>query len=258
MQAIKRSRHSFWARVFLCALLVPFLFQSCSFAQIVEDGDEFVRQVLEEEHQHYAQDGYSEDGAQSKLQAQRQAEEERIAHERAEQVRLQREAEFEAELGRMNELERKAAKRQRKRDARIVKHILKMANKGRHYQVLGISNWDIHVGPFTLRKTDSNKIRRAYRNQSRRVHPDKNRDGRAQEAFYAVENAASILGDEQQRTVYDEEVRLARLQRREEIMQVVKKVVDLFKTTVGRVIWLFRRILGPFAAPILVLGCLLV
>lgn len=242
--------------------MVSFRFQSyCSLAQIVEDdhGEEFVRQVLEEEHQHYDQDGHSEDdAARFKLQAQRQAEEEWIARERAEQVRLQREAEFEAELVRMNEEERKAAKRQRKRDARIVNRILKVANKGRYYQVLGIYNWDIHVGPFTLRKTDPVKIRRAYRNQSKRVHPDKNRDGRAQEAFYAVENAASILGDEQQRKVYDEKVRLARLQRREEIMHVVKKVVDLFITTVGRVIWLFRRILSPFATPILVLGCLLV
>jgi predicted nucleic acid-binding Zn-ribbon protein len=243
--------------------MLSFLFQSYSIAQIIEDGDEFVRQVLEEEQQYgfdnrYDQNSYSEEDARSKAQAQRQEQEERIAHERAEQVRVQRETEFEAELGRMNEEQRKAAKRQRKRDARIVKRILNAGNKKRYYQVLGIYNWDIHVGPFTLRKTDSNKIRQAYRNQSKMVHPDKNRDGRAQEAFYAVENAASILGDEEQRKVYDDEVRLARLQRLEEIMQVLNMVVDLIKTNVGRVIWLFRRILGPFATPILVLGCLLV
>jgi hypothetical protein len=236
----------------------------------MDDGDdEFVRQVLDEEAADHGgfddrydhagfEDPHSEEEVRLKAEAHRKAEEERIASELAEKVRLQREAEFEAELARMNEEQQKAAKRQKRKDARIVRRILSAATKGRYYRVLGIRNWDIHLGPLTLLRTDTQAIRRAYRSRSKSVHPDKNRDGRAQEAFYAVENAASILVDEQQRNLYDEEVRLARKQRRDEMKQAVNMVTNVIGTNVGRVIWLFRRILGPFATPILVLGCLLV
>jgi DnaJ domain len=243
----------------------------CLFAQM-NDGDEFVRQVLEDEAAYYnggfedrhdddhagIKDPYSEEEARLYAEAHQKAEEERIANERAEQIRLQLEAEFEADLARMNEEQRKAAKRQKRKDARIVRRLLKAAKNKRYYRVLGIRNWDIHLGPLSLLRTDAQTIRRAYRSRSKLVHPDKNRDGRAQEAFYAVENAASILGDEQQRSLYDEEVRLVRQRKRDEMKQNVKMVTDVIGTNVGRVIWLFRRILGHFAAPILVLGCLLV
>ncbi|OEU08798.1 heat shock protein DnaJ, partial [Fragilariopsis cylindrus CCMP1102] len=47
-------------------------------------------------------------------------------------------------------------------------------------------------------------IRKQFRTRAMQIHPDKNNDGRAQEAFIAVENAASILSDKQQRNIYDE------------------------------------------------------
>jgi len=229
----------------------------------VDDGDEFVRQVLEEEEEHYGDtheqpDSQRAEEARLEKEAFKRAEEERIAQELAEQVRLQREAEFEAELARMNEEQQKAAKKQKRNDARIVRQVLKADRKKRLYGVLGLRNFDIHIGPLTLFRADTSAIRRAYRTRARAVHPDRNRDGRAQEAFIAVENAASILSDEEQRELYDEEVRLARQLQRKEMKQAANTVKNTIGKYLNRVTWVFRRIFGPFATPIFILGCLMI
>lgn len=224
-----------------------------------------MRQVLEEEEDHYGEEAYADDEYNQKAQEARQeaeafqrAEEERMERERAEQIRLQREAEFEAELARMNEEQQKAAKKQKKKDARIVRQVIKADRKGRLYALLGLRNYDIHIGRLTLFRADTAAIRRAYRTRARAVHPDRNRDGRAKEAFIAVENAASILSDEQKREVYDEEVRLARQQRRDDMKRTANTVKKTLLKGVNRVTWVFRRIFGPFATPIFILGCLMV
>jgi hypothetical protein len=246
--------------------------------ELVEE-DEYLREILEEErrleeeynmkrHHHHGDDAtYSDDHHYThmdpeeerlKAEAARKAEEERIAHEQAERIRLQREAEFEAELARMNDEQAKAAKRQKRKDARIVRRVLRSAQNDRHYAVLGVRNLDWKIGPLTLFRAPTKAIRRAYRKQSLAVHPDKNRDGRANEAFIAVENAASILSDESLRDEYDVEVRLARRQRRQDVFQFVADGTELIRQIIGRIVWLFRRILGPFATPIFILGCLLI
>jgi curved DNA-binding protein CbpA len=227
-----------------------------------DEGDEFVRQVLQEEEAHYETTHTTEPDShteQARLEAEafQKAQEEQIARERAEQIRLQREAQFEAELARMNEEQQKAAKKQKKKDAKIVRQILNADRKRRLYAVLGVKNYDIHIGPWTILNTDSATIKRAYRTRARAVHPDRNRDGRAQEAFIAVENAASILADEAQRQVYDEEVRLKRQQQRNEMKQAANTVKNSIGKYINRVTWVFRRIFGPFATPIFILGCLM-
>lgn len=59
------------------------------------------------------------------------------------------------------------------------------------------------------------------------VHPDKNRDGRANEAFIAVENSASILTDKQSSKEYDQQMREYYQQRRQHIMRVANNSLDL-------------------------------
>ncbi len=267
-------RRPFAYALVILVLLLALLSQHCAGSQPAtdEDGndeyDEFVQQVLDEEEAHYSdgahfdRHGGTNDDEQKEARLHAEAEKERMAREEqraaAEQVRLQREAEFEAELARMNREQQKAARKQKKRDARIVRQVLKADRKGKLYAVLGLRNFDLHIGPVTLLRCDTGAIRRAYRTRARAVHPDRNRDGRAQEAFIAVENAASVLSDEEQRGAYDEEVRLVRLQHRSEMKRHATSVKNAISKNVSRVIWVFRRIFGPFATPIFILGCLMV
>jgi hypothetical protein len=221
--------------------------------------DEYVRQVVEEDQEAHGS-AYDYRNPEESIRQQedaRQAEQARMERERAEQIRLQREAEFEAELARMNVEQQKAARKQKRKDAGIVRRILRAAAKKKHYAVLGLRNWEIKVGRFTLFKLDTKDIRKAYRKTALLVHPDQNRDGRANEAFVAVEESASILSDENMRAQYDDEVRLRRIQRRQQMKTVFAKVYGAFHANVARGFWVFRRIMGPFATPLLILGCLL-
>ncbi|KAL7513962.1 hypothetical protein ACHAWX_000788, partial [Stephanocyclus meneghinianus] len=161
-------------------------------------------------------------------------EESEAASRKAQQIRDQREAYFEASLKKMNEEERKRALRQKRNDAKIVSRILKAASKGQHYAVLGIHNFEFQLGPFylfhwsfgpyVLFRTKTKEIKRVYRNLARTVHPDKNKDGRAEEAFHAIEASAAILTDEKKRKEYDK--RLIGNRRRKN-REVVERVVSV-------------------------------
>ena len=196
------------------------------------------------------------------------AAEEEAAAKKAEQIRLQREAAYEASLKKMNEEERKKAQKQKAVDAKVVSRILKHASKGNHYAVLGIRNLEFQlgpyfilnwsVGPFVLFHTKTKEIKRVYRNLARVVHPDKNKDGRAEEAFHAIETSAAILTDEKKRKDYDKRLITARRRRNKE---VTGKFVDIsgriWNGSVGAMTTA-KKVLGPFSTPILVVGALLV
>lgn len=188
---------------------------------------------------------------------------------RAEKIRLRREAEFESNLKKMDDAQRKVAKKQKAKDARVVKRLLKAAEANKHYAVLGIRNLEIQIGPFylpfnlhlgsfVLLRVKTKEIKRTYRNMARTVHPDKNRDGRAEEAFHALETSAALLTDEKKRTEYDKKILAGRRRRH---AGARKKVVDA-----SSVVWAqaalavgtARRVLGPFSTPVLVIGALIV
>jgi hypothetical protein len=198
----------------------------------------------------------------------KQAQEEEVASEEAERIRLRREAAFEAELKKMNEEQRKKAKRQKARDAKVVKRILKAHEAGRHYAVLGVRNLEFQVGPIylfnfmigpiTLFRTKTKDIKRAYRNLARTVHPDKNKDGRAEEAFHALETSAAILTDEKQRSGYDKRIIATRRRRNKYAMERVVGVSQLAWTKTAMTLRMAKRILGPFSTPILVVGSLII
>eukprot|EP00584_Thalassiosira_punctigera_P010421 CAMPEP_0172528630 /NCGR_PEP_ID=MMETSP1067-20121228/2965_1 /TAXON_ID=265564 ORGANISM="Thalassiosira punctigera, Strain Tpunct2005C2" /NCGR_SAMPLE_ID=MMETSP1067 /ASSEMBLY_ACC=CAM_ASM_000444 /LENGTH=332 /DNA_ID=CAMNT_0013312575 /DNA_START=245 /DNA_END=1243 /DNA_ORIENTATION=- len=186
----------------------------------------------------------------------------------AERMRLKREAAFEAELEKMNEEQRKKAQRQKSIDAKVVKRILKAHKSGKHYAVLGIRNLEVQIGPFyvfnlsigpfVLFRVKTKAIKRVYRNLARTVHPDKNKDGRAEEAFHALETSAAILTDENKRSDYDKRIISARRRRNKYAMEgVVGASQVAWKRSVST-LRLAKRVLGPFSTPILVIGALII
>ncbi|KAL7540843.1 hypothetical protein ACHAWF_006797 [Thalassiosira exigua] len=193
--------------------------------------------------------------------------EERSAAE-AERIRQKREAAFEAELRRMNEEERKRAKRQKAKDAKVVRRILKAHEDGRHYAVLGIRNTEIQLGPyyvfnfslgpFVLFRVKTKDIKRVYRNLARTVHPDKNKDGRAEEAFHALESSAAILTDEKRRADYDKRIIATRRRRNKEAAERAVGAGQLVWSRSVSTLRVAKRVLGPFSTPILVLGALII
>ena len=118
-----------------------------------------------------------------------------------------------------------------------------------------IFNWSL--GPFVLFHTKTKEIKRLYRNLARIVHPDKNKDGRAEEAFHAIETSAAILTDENKRKEYDKKLISSRRRRNKE---AVERVVDvtgrIWNGSVGA-ITSAKRVLGPFSTPIIVVGALI-
>jgi hypothetical protein len=196
------------------------------------------------------------------------AAQERVLEQERQRIRQQREAAFEANLARMNEDQRKLAQKQKKKDAKIVKKILKAFAKQNYYAVLGLHNLDFTIGPirflsyqfgpFTFFRPDAKDIKKAYRGRAMITHPDKNRDGQAHEAFVAVEESAAILADERMRAEYDVFRKQMRLEQQARTMDVIKKVLLVVHQQVSRIIWIFRNLMGPFATPILIIGCLII
>ena len=175
----------------------------------------------------------------------------------AEEHRVRREAEFEAEVKRMDAEQRKRALKQKKADAKVVSRILRAANakpEPDHYAVLGLRNFELHVGPWHLFHISTRDVKKAYRNLSRRVHPDKNRDGRAEQAFHALEASAAVLSDGEQRRGYDRRVEARRKKRNQRITGTTIDVLDSTRRNVVRVFGTARRVLGPFSVPVFVLG----
>ena len=196
------------------------------------------------------------------------AEDEVNASHEAERIRLKREAAFEAELKKMNDEQRRKAQRQKAKDAKIVKRVLKAHKAGRHYETLGIRNLELQLGPFyffnfsfgpwTLFRVKTKDIKRVYRNLARTVHPDKNRDGRAEEAFHALEESAEILTDEKKRSDYDKRIIATRRRRNRYAMESAYGVSRLAWNRSVSTLRLVKRILGPFSTPILVVTALII
>ena len=197
------------------------------------------------------------------LQAEREEEQQ---EQEAERIRLKREASFQAELKKMNEDQRKRAQQQKKKDAKIVNRILKASKAGKHYSVLGIRNFEVQLGPYyvfnfsigpiVLFRVKTKAIKRVYRNLARTVHPDKNKDGRAEEAFHALEQSAAILTDEKQRQEFDRKLISARRRRNQYAVDSVMSGCQMAWSQTASTFKMTKKVLGPFSTPILVLGAL--
>ena len=264
----------------------PFLFfflsslLSQSIAQS-DDYDDYVRQVLEDEREVNDEQYYGDfphmdsDHLKKEQEATRKLEQNRFKEEqnraeilKQEQVRLQREAEFEAELQKMSEVQKRQAMKQKKQDSRIVQRILKASSQKKHYKVLGLRNMEFNIGPFhfvgqslgpwNIFQITPKHVKAAYRSRSKAAHPDKNKDNRATEAFIAVEGSAAVLQDESSKREYDETMRLEQRRQQKLMMAAVKVVANTIKAYLGKMWWVFRRLVGPFAFPIIVVTALIV
>eukprot|EP00579_Thalassiosira_antarctica_P005134 CAMPEP_0201885034 /NCGR_PEP_ID=MMETSP0902-20130614/17684_1 /ASSEMBLY_ACC=CAM_ASM_000551 /TAXON_ID=420261 /ORGANISM="Thalassiosira antarctica, Strain CCMP982" /LENGTH=320 /DNA_ID=CAMNT_0048414057 /DNA_START=114 /DNA_END=1072 /DNA_ORIENTATION=+ len=184
----------------------------------------------------------------------KEAQEEEITTQKAERIRLKREAAFEAELKKMNEEQRKKAQKQKSKDAKVVKRVLKAHKSGRHYAVLGIRNLELQLGPyyifnfslgpFVFFRVKTKDIKKVYRNLARTVHPDKNKDGRAEEAFHALETSAAILTDEKQRSDYDKRIIASRRRRNKYAKESVVGVSQLAWRRSVSTLRVAKRVLG--------------
>jgi DnaJ domain len=286
-----RKRHRvppcrFSIMVVLLALLVV-----VQTARACDDYD-FVQEVVAEDQEHYndhysstmdgANDLYDQDMLRQQDEDERLRQQQEHAEEqerRAEQARneiiqKEREEAFEAELARMSEEKRKAAIKQKKRDAAVARRVLKAASSENHYAVLGLRNnrelripgrsitiipgyFSLTIPEVKLFHVDNRQIKKAYREKAKTVHPDKSKDGRAVEAFLAVENAASILLDETARAEYDQKVLQHRQARRAKMTGIAQSGLQRGYRVTSQVIGTAKRILGPFAFPVLILAVLI-
>jgi hypothetical protein len=244
--------------------------------------DEYVRQVIEEDQQHYGNEYYygeyqaDEDVYEQQHQKEEAfSEEERLAREQADQWAAEREQQFQKELAKMDEAARKKALQQKKKDHRKVQAVLNAANREDWYGVLGLSSWGIQIPsrtiqlPFqgisftipgiTLKGAPTDKdIKRQFRIRARQLHPDKNRDGRAQEAFILVEHAASILSDADERVVYDAQLKAKREQRMASNKKLVSTATKCMLQVSSQVVKTAHMILGPFFTSVMILLAIII
>jgi hypothetical protein len=189
--------------------------------------------------------------------------------EEAERIRLQREKAYEIQLQQMNTEQRNKAKKQKAIDAKIVSRIIKYYKLQKYYSVLGITNMEIQLGPYYIFNTitigpyrllhiPTKEIKRIYRNVAKIVHPDKNCDGRAVEAFHALEESAAIVTNDKLRTEYDQRIVALRRYKYEQIWRSIVHVcaIGWKKSTVSY--QLVKHILGPFMTPILIITALII
>eukprot|EP00979_Chaetoceros_neogracilis_P010056 scaffold2364_cov271-Chaetoceros_neogracile.AAC.5 len=172
---------------------------------------------------------------------------------KSEQIARQREAVYQAELDKIqDENARKKLKRQKRRDGQIVKRVLRNSENERHYAVLGLKcKWGkISLGPFSFCNVSPSDVKRAYRNIARSVHPDKNRDGRADEAFNALEKSAALLTDSSKKKDYDAKLRRQQKAAFSQSLGMLENAWNTLRTVF--------KLLGPFATPVAILLALII
>ena len=247
-----------------------------------DSDDEYVRQVLEEDQGHYNDDYHTTEEEYQRRQQQQREEyqkrqkqqqdaQERAAQEAADRVASERERKFQAEIDQMKDEEaKKAALKQKRKDGRRVRSILKAAKNNNLYGVMGISNLRIqtpeipinffNVAKFTIpslkiwKGPTEQQIKKQFRKRAMQVHPDKNKDGRAQEAFVAVQEAAQVLGDKQARAQYDAYRKESRSQQMELVTKALSSALAVLKKTIG----VCQTVLGPFFLPVMIIAILII
>ena len=246
-------------------------------AMASDPNNEYVRDVLlESEKDQWATDDGNDQSQDQQEEARRlhQLEEEELkkSQENAEHERRaqERDAAFEKKLLKLDREEQKKARRKKKKDSALVSRLLKASEEGDYYAALGLSRryslsrwipkWLRNLSSLSNGKLggfvqiSTSDIRKAYRNMATLVHPDKNHDGRSEQAFMALDEAYNLLSDPMQREEYDEvwsEQSLDRWQNRQShLYQAMHGTKIVVSQTAGMV----RKVVGPFAVPISILA----
>ncbi|KAL7567733.1 hypothetical protein ACA910_012067 [Epithemia clementina (nom. ined.)] len=251
---------------------------------------EYVQEILEQEQAYYGQDDeYASDYEQEHQQQQKQQQQEEaearrkkeLEEEKAARRAQEREAAFEQKLLKLgSQQERHKARQKKKRDAQLVSQVLHASKHGDYYAVLGLrqKQWLSQSVPSWLRRLSqkmlpksswlwqitASDLRKAYRSMATRIHPDKNHDGRAEQAFWALEEAYQFLSDPEQRKEYDENWNLQTNHSHDnnifsawqhhgpstKVYQVLHGATVVVRQTTGMV----RKVVGPFAVPVSILA----
>ena len=154
----------------------------------------------------------------------------------------------------MNEKQRKKAQRKKRKDGRINRKIIQAAKQKRYYDVLGVRSWE---GPWHMFRLSQGDLRKAYRSMAKRVHPDKNSDGRAVEAFRHLEESAVFLLDDSLRHEYDQQLAAERNSRKQHRRQFVSDSFHVIYRSTRLLSQFVYRLVRPISTPIAILGPLL-
>lgn len=250
--------------LFVCFICIC---TTCIMRCVADDeyGHEFVDEVLSDDAEHYASDFdmFTTDTGADR-HAQQEKDRQRLLREREAE---QREREFEAKVAQMRDADaRKAALRKKKRDAKIVQQVLNAHEAENLYGVLGLLNnrylrlpkrivtiipkyFTVELPEVNLLYATHHRIKRAYRERAKQTHPDKNSDGRAVQAFWALDQAAEVLMNPDQRKAYDKAVRLRRRERRRRLRSMLQEGLDRVFGVGRRGVEILRTLLGPFFVP---------
>jgi hypothetical protein len=245
------------------------------FKEAHADDYDYVKEVLADEKDHYRNfnDPYNakNDNAQETEQETAQQTQKAKLAAQAERKRQQRKEAFEKEIARMDAMQQKKARNKLKKDAKICKQILLAADNKNYYSVLGLRYMEIRINPHEFRlgkfgftipgyrlfHISDKLIKKAYRQRSRDVHPDRNRDSHAEEAFIALENAASVLLDPKSRNAYDDSLCKEMAKIRKDATNAASMIVEKSYRGTATIVTIIKRVLGPFAIPVLILGSII-
>jgi hypothetical protein len=180
--------------------------------------------------------------------------------EQLQKKRLPRERQFEASVAKINQDDKKKAQRQKRTDSRLVRRVLKAAKRDLHYDVLGLRNrWNYPIfGTHVVKRITPKDIKRAFYKMAKLIHPDKNLDDRAEEAFVQLERSAAILLDEVARNDYDTKIATEIRERRKLQVQTMQKYFNFVVRQGNLVTSVMFRVIKPIYIPILILGALLI
>jgi len=196
-----------------------------------------------------AEEGKSE---RARMEAERERE---VEEERKRKVREARDRKFEDDLKRMDKQQRDKARRKRKDDAKVINKIL---NAGEDlYSIMGIKGtwWNPLSNPTSISQSG---VKKRYRNLARKIHPDKNRDSGAEEAFDIVQDAYEVLSDKMKKREYDRKRERMRVNKREERKEMVNEGAGKVWGTARVVCKVVSTVLGPASTSFFLLGALII
>lgn len=170
--------------------------------------------------------------------------------ERRGERRRRREEAWEREVKAMNGDAAKVARAKKRGDKKVIDKVLRAHKRQDLYAVLGIEPKWWQVWTLLLDNTrgvTAKQVKLAYRTMAKRIHPDKNRDARAEDAFDALQEAHEVLADGEAKRAYDRRRENARRNSRDDRLSVlVDSVVGAWGRTAG-VVGKVSRVLGPLA-----------
>ncbi|GMH69174.1 hypothetical protein TrST_g2298 [Triparma strigata] len=169
--------------------------------------------------------------------------------------RLKREAAWEQELKAMKKNERQEAIRRRKNDKKVIDKVLKSKSA---YETLSLKPKWYEVWKKEGVGVSVKQVKKAYRNMAKRIHPDKNKDSRAEDAFDMLQEAYEILSVPESKKAYDRKLNLQKQSTREDQLSNAQDMaVNAFERS-RLMTKIVSTLLGPFAPSFFMLCALII